>query len=56
MLKTAQSWAIARRAGVAIGAYIAGWFAVALIFLIANGSGIEAQTKDALPYYAVFSV
>jgi hypothetical protein len=56
MPDTGHGWAIVKRAGVAIAEYAAAWLATALIFLIATGSGIEAQTNEALPYYAAFAV
>lgn len=47
---------ITRRVVLAVAVYLVGWFATALVFLLTNGSGIEATPNEALPYYAMFGV
>jgi hypothetical protein len=50
-----HGWSILKRTAVSVGLYVVGWIATALVFLFANGSGIEGQGNDVLPYYAVFA-
>ena len=45
-----------RRVAIAVATYVLGWLVTALVFVVANGNGIEASADAGIPYYAVFAV